>query len=681
MKRLLTAAIVALSILSAAVAQSAPARALIITPRRVVSGDDFGPKKQARDWQNWCDELGIYADVASPEAITTMDALVGTWHWKGNPNGDSLRYDVLLHMEYFSACDAGYPGIDRDSLTRYAVWTPGQNSRRAIHIFAGPPGITGYTTAAFGPSAQCSTGVKTYSQAFLGDAAQGKTLYVPGKPYRWRSGSGMGAGSERPNPVALQTNGTIGGVLRSYVGERTNVASSDGSISGNRGTACDDCDSLLAGEGAFADTSVLWSRDMIDGAGPKRKPNIFCQYATGNGGGSGNQAVFLPGMALAIADSILGNRLIGQKPGWNPIKVALLIQGPFSRSKPGVGSVTGGNASLVCLEDSTRLKAMVRDSIDKKLDIPFDLTVNPDSVQAYAYEVAWYAGLKNAKFIPLPYTAFTSGSVVASKYYLADPFGRRGNVGGYGSYGEDHASVHTTTSGIYYNAYARVDSVYPGKVCYAAFPPASQLIPSLLVGSDRNFAAFPAFDSVNAALWWGGIRVVVFNPDNVGTSVNTSYSVNGGNAFVSAGQPYAFFTGERRFPIWGSTRRDALPVGSLSYVASQLEPSEACEYNLNLLHDYAADFGQGLIYGIRLYTDQRFYYHAFRTKNHVFRISIGSLHGEKAAGSTYTVGVGGSSDWPRRWGWWQIKSAVYPTQAINYFAGRTVIQWVHTDEL
>jgi len=685
MKRLLAFALVALGLLSATASSSAPARALVISPRRIVNGDDFGPKKQARDAQQYLQTLGCYYDVAAPENITTMDALVGTWHPSGTQSGDSLRYDVVIHCEYFNAVDTGYPGVNRDSLTRYSVWTPAQNARRAIHIFLGPPGISGYTTAAYGPVANCSTGVKTYSQAFLNDAAQGKTIYVPGKPYRWRSGTGMADGSDRPKPVALQTDGTIGGILRSVVAMRTNVAASDGTSPAaanlHRGVLCDDCDSLVAGEGAFADTALVWARYMIDGGVATKNPNIFVQYATGNGFGSGQQAVALPGIAFAMADSLLGNRFIGQKPGWEQIKLSLVLQGAGARSVVGAGSMASGNAANICLADSARYKPVVQDSIDKKLNIPFDMTFNADSAQAYLYEVNWYKSLKNAKFMPLPYTNFWNGpDGNTGKYRLQDPFGVSWNARTYGTYGATHSDDDTTVAGIWYNAFARIDSIFPGKVCYTIMPPKEFMIPSA-VSFNGNMAGFPSVDSIAAALYWSKARTVIFNPDNVQNVYNTHYSVNGGNAFIAASVPGAWFTGEKRYKVWASTARSSPPVGSIFFAASGLSPAEGGEYNLNLQHDYANDFLQGVFYGNRLYNDYRFYYHSFRTPNHVMKIWVGSLHGEKASGSTYTAGVAGSSDWPRRWGWWMAKTAVYSTQAINYFAGRTVIRWVHSDEL
>lgn len=670
--------------------EAAPARALLVGPRKIVSGDDIAPRKQVRDWQMQLDEWGVYYDYAAPEGLLTQDVLTGRWHYTGSLSGPYVQYDVVILSPYYMDQDDGYNGVQRDSLTLYgstsapALAARGQTSvrDRATLIFAGPPQVVGVGSA-FGPSTSCSTGVVSYVSAFPNDAAQGKTLYVGGTKFRWRYGTGVGNGNERPIPAVLNTSTVTpaGGILRSFVGMRTNAAASDvqspAAANVTRGLACNDCDSLVAGEGAFADSSVLWTRYIDE---KDTHPSIYVSYATGNAFGAGNQGIMLMGQALAIADSLLGRRLIGQRPGWEPIKVALEVNGGFQRSKVGQGGLQVGDGVNICLEDSARYKPMVRDSVPS-LGIKWTMTVNQDSISSYPYEANWYRDIPRLKFMPLPVAGMWTGETVANQYRIVDPFGvNSGTTRALGSYGQvcTSSDVAVTTCLLKW-AFARVDSAFKGKVCYAIYPPKDDLIAYAFNGGKSGI---PSLEELSASLWWSGVRVVVFGPDNVNSAPNTSYSVNGAGAFVKSTDIYQPLTAERRVLVSDPADPSRRVLGSLFYAASQLEPGEGGEYNLNLLHDYAADFWQGVFYKVRLYPDQRYYYHVFRTPNHIFRVPVGSLHGEKGNdGTNYTVGGANSTYWARRWGWWQIKSVVNQSLALNKFAGRELIRWVYVDEL
>lgn len=645
----------------AAEAAAAPARALIVEPRRI-SGTERGAFQDAMaDWTQACEALGIYYDTAPPEALPTYQALTGKWYW--GLGGQYRQYELVIHPTTWCGYSTGYIGCNSDSLTLYATWDGSggkpTNAQRVMQIMGGFPHVPSAGGTPYNPTGACTTGVQNLTNSFDYATGSTTTIYRPGGSRSWSTGGN----ADRPLAANLFDTG-FPGILRNVIAANRNATASDGAGL-ERSYACDDCDSLV--NVGNRDSSIVWARyrDANDTA-----PVVWAHYQQAS---YSNGAHSIIGMLapLAMADSLLKHRLIGQKPGWEPIKLALFLNGAFQRSNPGAGSVQTGQARGWSPSDSTRGKAMVRDTLPQKLGIKITLGYNPDSVGAYAHEKAWYAGIPNLKFLPIPYTGAWGGvHGNASKYLLDDVYGfaRARAIGFYGQ-SCTNPNDTTMTCGIKW-AFARTDSIWPGRTCYAIYPPRGQLLPTQF---GKKLSGFPSFDGFHAALYSAGVRVIVTEPDFADATPN-SFGFNnasgGGMGYSIAATAGLPFPDTRRVTVWADSLHTGAPVGSILYAGAQLNNAEYQSSNRQPMHVYGEDFLNGALFGVRLRSDYRFYYHAFRTRSLVLRVDVAGLQGLAETG------------WPRRYAWWnQIKQAVYPTQEANALAGREIFRWVYVDEL
>jgi len=673
-------------------AQSAPARLLLITPRTPGTNSDANPgavtmNRVLDDYTKILDKLGVYYEIHSQSQIPTIDALTGKYYYAsyGTRTGPYTTFDVVWSTGWWKYQDwvgenpaaAPYVGTNRDSLTRYSMWDGASgrptNSQRVIQIITGNTGFNVGVTNAWSNAASCSTGVSGYTMEgkFDPNRAQSsaRTNFLSGSAIRWRTGNTSG---EYSHPVALASS--MPGILRNVIGQRQNaagLAESAPSTSWRR-VNCDDCDSLQSAEGSVPDTSVLWARYMFAG---DKAPVIYNNPANGFSGGAGSIDFAAVVGALAMADSLLGNRLIGQKPLWEPIKAAAFVSGNFQRNMNNNNPLSGQSRGLTIASPSTdvdtvRYKQVVRDSL-RSLGIHYTFTLNPDSATVYRNELNWYADLQGIRFMPVSTTGLFTGTGSsmgrASKYHTPDPFGglRTRSVGWYGQPCSNFTDDTTTTCLLKW-MFQRTDSIVPGRTCYAIYAPTADFLGTAI--GQRGTGSL-AVDSWAAAMWWAGARVVVQEVDNVSYAPNSGATVNGAGQAIAANDWLGYFGSYRKFPVYMDSLHTGQQLGNLTFVTTQLNSDNNPSKNLDYVHSYANDFLTGLFCNLRYQNEVPFYYHIYRTRNNVYRIDAGSLAGTSPTG------------WPRRWGWWSLKSAVNPTRVINKLAGRDIVKWVYVDEL
>lgn len=671
MRRLL-AALAALYMLAApAVASAAAARALVITPASYPNNDDRAFQNQLRAWTMTLDALGVYHTEVREDNIWGCDMLVGTVRKGGRAffGTDTTHYDVVVSVPFYSARSTSL-----DSVSRYSYWTGASqslpaNHNRVIQIMAGPPSISGITSATWGPTASCSTGVKSFTMvatAAIGISGPTRTTYLAGSDLVWKNFYGMQG--PRMNVLSDATPG----ILRPVFGWKTSAANSDGNVGGSRFEKCFDCDSMITYSSTFPDTAIMWARYMT---GNTAAPMIFTWQGPNMAFGGGNYATAPIVGSIAMADSLLGGRLIGQKPGWSPLRAAIYIGSGFKHSA-GATSYATFDGGGVASGDTTFLKTTL-DSL-AGLGVPITLGVNVDSIASYPNEKAWFANYRNFKYA-IESTAGAWGTApngpdasAASSTRHVDLFGyERDRTMGY--WGQTcTTAADTSVACNLLSARAIIEAAWPGKFCGAVAPTKLDLIPAQYTKfrTSEYHPSVPDLDSTNTALYWAGIRTVIVGPDHVDTSPNTSYSLNGAGAFVAAASYKAAFNAERRRTVYADPATKTTPIGSIFYATRMLDNAESSGSNLNLTlqHNYSEDFMLAFFTNLRNLGDTRFYYHTYRSRSSVYRTELGSF-----------AGVGDGTG--KRSGWWQVKHVVNQCKAFNTLAGRTVVQFVYADEL
>lgn len=673
MRRLLAALAALYLLVAPAVANAVAARVLVVTPARYPSNDDRAFQNQLRAWTMSLDALGVYHTEVRADQIWGCDMLTGTLRYGGRaPLGTrTTSYDAVITVPWFSAFSTSH-----DSLTRYSFWDGSStslpaNASRVIQIMAGPPATNSITSATWGPTAQCSTGVKSFtlvSNGTTGYVGPARSTYLAGTSLVWKTFYDMQA--PRMNIASDATPG----ILRPVFGWKTSAAGGPTvGGAGHRFELCFDCDSMVTYDSNYPDSAFLWARYMY---ATDTHPVIYAWQGPGMSFGGGTYSTSAIVGAIAMADSLLGGRLIGQKPMWEPLKASIYIGHGFTHST-GATSYATFDGGGVASGDTTFLKQTL-DSL-AKLGVPVTLGVNVDSIASYPNEKAWFANYTNFKYA-IESTTGAWGTApngpnagAASSTRHVDLFGyERDRTMGY--WGQTClTAADTSVACNLITARAIIEAAWPGKFCGAVSPTKADFIPAqytkFVTGSGYH-PSVPDLDSTNTALFWAGIRTVIVDPDIVDTSPNTSWSLNGAQAQITAGSYKAAFNTQRRRTVYADPFTKTTAVGSIFYADRELVNAEATGSNMNLSlqHNYTEDFMQGLFTNLRNLSDTRFYYHTYRSRNSVFKTEIGAF-----------AGIGDGTG--KRSGWWQVKHVVNQCKAINALAGRTVVKFVYADDL
>lgn len=652
--------IAALAALWMLVAQTADAGKLMgvyktYTPYLLTKGtaDSRAWDLQRREVQSTMETLGIDCDLFADYQVPTINALTSNMY--------GVQYEATLIIgPRMDLTSAGY--CRDDSLTLYAPWDgtggkPTQAQRKPI-LFIGVPVVSG-VGGAWKTSATCSTGTDMTIGVFPTAQGPARSAFLAGSDLVWKEWDCIYPVPRAATPPA--------GILRTLIGFKMTTANNYVSGGDYR---CDYCDDVGSTMPSTSDSlGPLWARyrDAKD-----TSPQIYCWPTanSANGGGTYSQAIMAAG--FAALDSVCGWRLIGQRPGWKPVEMSLVVGRGFSESTPNTSptppSAYGGIARRSGVTgnepDSNRTK--VRIAKMGTWNIPWTVLSSPDSMIANRGFLSWWEQLNTVQYaVEVTNGTWASQPLNAtSKYAVNDPFGRlRARAIGY--YGNPIADDDTTMQGLLRFARQRIDSVVPGRASRAVFPAHFDGIPS-------NFPLrqLPNIDTYNMALWTAGFRVVVFAPDISNSNPGMTWARKGTLTQSDwATDNYAFGAGEVSYPVFtDSTARTR--IGRILH--AQCPTGLIAEYpnkNLMMTHNAANDFLQGVFTRIGLSQDYQDYYHSFRQPRRIFRVEA------------YSLGAQSAVDNPNAYGYWQMKQVVMSMKAVNALAGRTVVKFVYAGDL
>lgn len=612
--------------------------------------------------QSVADKLGMDYDIFPDYAFPTIYGFNVT---AGFPP-HTRSYAATAYIGYRAGTQVS-GDFSADSFTVFSPWNgaggrPTNQQRNPIVLF-GTPTINN-SSGAWQSAALCSTGVSVALSPFssLGYGGQSHSAYLVGTNFVWKEWDNLYPLPRIATPPP--------GILRTIIGFKTANATPFASGGDYR---CQDCDEIIGGTSAAASDTLgpLWARYIDSAPTSRSQAMFFCWPAPNHSYRGGSYSAASIAQAFVALDSAAGGKLIGVRPGWKPIDIALVIGRGFSRSAPTTAPTLPTNYGGVAFNggaggftDTTRLYQTAGDV--GRLGAPITLTVNIDSVQANWQENRYWAQIPSIQYALESTSGAISSSKTtrASKYRIADPFGaQRARAIGY--FGNPIADDDTTMQGLLRFGRARIDSIWPGKASRAVFPCNYDGIPS-----NFPFRSLPNINTYNMALWTAGFRVVAFAPDYPNTSPSNTWSLNGSGNAVWATENAWFGPAEQRYPVFTDSA-STTKIGSVFHVA--VPTGFIAEYsnkNLIMAHNAANDFVQGIFTDNGVAQDYINYYHSFRQPRHILRYEAYSLYSNNV-------------DEPNRYGYWQMKSVVHSMKALNALSwkGREIVRFVYAGDL
>lgn len=435
-------------------------------------------------------------------------------------------------------------------------------------------------------------------------------------------------------------------------------------------------DTVAAAQMIFANSAVTIGVD--DGSAISRNGDAF-EYAS----------LFV---ALAALDSLMDGGLIGGADpfNWRPKVMAVTIDGAFARCDQQY-------SQGVYLPDSAAVKATV-DSL-AAYGIPFLVGVNVDSVAAYPYEKAWWAK-GGARFTPQVWSGVNgangAASYAAGRYTLRDLFGHARQRQAYGP--ADGAANDTSFYSQLKFAFARNDSLFPGRSSRFLLPPLDDFVPTNSIKGDSILIAawlagasgirISAQDTLRRAYQttnvqqrgYRGLKLLGHTGEYV-TGGSRLIAVPGGTYAVGyfvtdsgyAYQPFCTIA-ERQLSgivrgVWRGTEVTHPTSGSSFRTQFQTYGSST---QPNLLVTKVADG-----------CDANLYHNGWGLAS---RASILKVAASALGGSTYISDLRQPGRWgetgnPTRPGWWAIRATDGFRAVVNAVAGRTLIRWGYPEDI
>lgn len=661
MKRLLCALMLLASTASAD-------RLAIVKPYTLASygsltGSEYGYAE--RDLRAAADLLGMDYDVLPQNvlhgntAAQGQDLDLGLGAGSIVIGGVTKNYGASVHFWWGGAFTKAW-GYNPDTLTRVAAW-PSKSQ-----LFIGPPAALGSTQ--WSTSSTCSTGIGASSVGLPfgnGEGSDGgksngraSSVYLAGNQLMWKNWNCL-------YPLGLSTTASWPGITRGIIGIKTVLATATYNT-------CNACDGGTRSDPP--DSVTMWYRQRTTGTGAPYGSRLIFAWPAAQG--SNNMAIMQYVMALAALDSASGGRLIGQVPGWTPKKLAIYVDKYLFRSNY---TATGNDDNHgLYFPDSTSYWAHT-DSLDA-LGVPYTLAfqADRDTIARYPYDLVRLRRLVNARFTPEIHRGAYAAQGGSTRYAQRDVFGANLTRPLYNS-PPPYAPANGDTSvyaGLVF-ARALADSLFPGRVSRAIYPPGGDWVPKQYTSR----ANLPDKNELAKAIWYAGFRTLLIDPDRPDLNPNMSFATATGGTFVSgATDPEGLFAAERRIKVYsdstytlsggfgGASQGQQSPVGSVFFAAVRSMRAESAALNLNITHNYSEEFLWGALTGNWYRTDIAFYYHYFHTPLSVLMMSSGYMGGD-GTGSNQAAG------------WWQIKWTVNQIKAVNKLAGRTVIRIVDAGEL
>jgi hypothetical protein len=517
--------------------------------------------------------------------------------------------------------------------------------------------------------AACSTGVTSGGLSSFQDNAQRLSLHMVGQPEVWNENGGHIYYREDLTRGLTILAGTPG-----ITKARVVIRSNSSAFRENGRTSCTDCDSIgrpaTYFESPAADTALIWTRqrDINDLSGMQ----IFMLPSYANNGPSETD-VFTFAMSIAIMDSATGGQIIGQKPGWEPLKVGFVVSGAFTRSKSDASSSSCWSCHGTQPSDTALVKAGI-DSL-AALKIPVVVTVNVDSIATYPYEKSWWTRLKLARFSPESRVYIDSlnanqGQTNASRYNAPDVFGayrsRQLITPTRFDYCTACGNGDTTLSCQLAFMRGRLDSVpeFRGRMSSTIFAPFFDYVP-------RNFqrSNMPQADSFAVALLRSGYDTAINGTMFMGSTPSASWGTQSGSPFSagpSTNAPNTWYPNPRLQTVKGVNGQT---IGQLRWLNMRHidEDPGGLHY---AFHATSNEFATGMFMSPWYISDTPYWNHVMRSRLSVYLIKPGDLGWLKNATSN-----------PTRTGYLDIKWLVNQIRAVNKFANRTVIAITYPEDI
>lgn len=420
---------------------------------------------------------------------------------------------------------------------------------------------------------------------------------------------------------------------------------------GSTGWPCVDCDSTVRTD----DTLRIWVRNNSHKAGAA--PQIFC--APGHlWGAEASPEILL--QAIGLLDSLSGHAVLGDRQ----IKIGFHVRGGWSRA---TALSSGGFPE----SDSAAIKASI-DSL-ASLDVPFVVGFNPDSLNAYPRDKAWWTRASKARFTPHPLVAINDTTIGknAGAQSLVDPMGRYRSRTAIGD--GSLAGADTSIASLWRRALWKADSAFGrNRVSRVMMPPANDWLPLNWTGMTPDSAIAALADAgfvglvSNVRLRQSSIRYGGTNPlgdHPTQRSIPVRFGARAGSDFRILATPGHMDSGSVRFGM------EAYGGGSDGGVLiPTLERTEM--------------FWRGLL------TDRTLEWRVKSTAavSTVRKANADSLDSPVCVYTIHAgdLGSGTRSDAstrPIRPGWWQIKNIVNAAKIVNKVAGRNVIAIVDPQEI
>ena len=544
--------------------------------------------------------------------------------------------------------------------------------------------IGNYSTSGgslFSSSAACSTGVTGTLTAF---AANVQTYSIRDVEHNltWRSVSHAYTNAGANGLTILA--GTPGITrARLIIGASCSGRALDAADGGMLGS-CPDPDSMSAPASTYAtplaDTAIMWTRET-GFAG--KAPLIWGLPLYMSNGGQQTPAIEWA-MMIAIADSFTNRKIIGVKPGWSPFKIGFAISGAFTHSQPANGVSNSWDAhgyQLSTVNDSTQMKQGI--VLFDALNVPVLVSVNIDSVGDFVNEKSWWAGLHLATFTPESRIGtagtgatpnYSAHSFNTSRFASPDVFGYRrarslisDDRYNYGTpcdtalYGVTNGRGvgDTCLSCILEYTRLRLDSIpeFRGRGSHTMLAPWGDYMPS-----NFNRGAMTNPDTLVAAFLRAGytsaLQHIMSIESNPGAAWGRGAS---GDVTPAATAPWEFSSRVRVQRVRG--------FGDFHWNSFRFIDED--NSTLATVHDISNEFLTGVFTPLWYNADIPYWYHSFKTPLNVFVLRAGDL-GARSTASTTNVS---------RVGYYMSKWIVNSVRSLNAFDGRTVGQFVSTDDL
>lgn len=702
-----------------------PRGRVAVTTTHTVNTSETGQQSNFRYWTKVLDLMGVDYDVYQLPAKASGGMVLGElrteWARTGvfRRGGTTRQYQAVIHIGFSFSGNTMINWrpdsllLQRTDAARGLTW-PEVDQLYVINTFAQSGAIK---NGGLGSCLQCSTGTSYTIPGAFNDRNKQITASIDGTTLEWKDwGSYFTTASAVGVPLGdfdytdgADSSGNVragvptGSVTRSIVdirlshsmestGQADNAIANASSIE-----RCLNCDGRLPasrrttatrlGDASWGqyppDTSIFWERRR-GAPGPRLNSNdgrIFIVWP--NSTNSQYQSIGLMMMALAALDSSSYARdtirIIGQRSGWTPPRIAIHLQGGFARSDQAVSSSDYRARAFGTPGDSTVYKAMI-DSL-AALDVPMTVDVNAsdDSLEAFAYQYAWWRRIPQIAYAPAPWVSTTTtlasgtgagqvGDVNSARDLFGTTNPSHWHVGQFAASGN---SYPLTTDESYYaklvRTMARMERNFPGRVARTLIAPSWDYIPARY----NNLTTLGSWrDSMLIATWRAGIRSVLISADVFATTPNSNFVFSSGPArfgTTAIADPAFFGSDQGVYPVYDGTTF----LGNLRATATRGQMREPYDANMRLTHNWNHEFLLGLAGGPWYIVDMPNYYHNFRTSLGVFTVPLSVL------GNTH-ASITGARPSP---GWWQAKWLVNQMKAVNHLAGRQVVRFVHLDEL